>query len=251
MTLTADLSGKTALVTGASSGLGAHFAKLLARSGARVVLTARRKPRLDALVAEIAGGGGTASAITLDVAAPQGFAEAIDAAGDIDILVNNAGVTNTKAVLDQTLDDWTGIVDTNLRGAFFVATEVARRMRERGRGGSIVNIASIGGIRQVGQVTPYAISKAGVIQMTKQLALELARFDIRVNALAPGYFETELNRDFLASDAGQMIRRRIPQRRFGRIEELDGVLLLLCSDASTFMTGSVIAVDGGHLTSGL
>ncbi len=251
VSFTADLGGKTALVTGASSGLGAHFARLLARSGAKLIVAARRLERLEALVAEIERTGGSARAIALDVTDPAVITGAIAFAGAIDILVNNAGISIAKPVLDQTLEDWTSVVDTNLRGAFLVATEVARGMRERGHGGAIVNIASIGGIRQVGHVTPYAISKAGVIQMTKQLALELARFDIRVNAIAPGYFETDLNRDFLASDAGETIRRRIPQRRFGRLEELDGPLLLLCSDASRFMTGSVIAVDGGHLTSSL
>jgi NAD(P)-dependent dehydrogenase (short-subunit alcohol dehydrogenase family) len=251
MSLTADLSGKTALVTGASSGLGEHFARLLARSGASVVAAARRQPQLEALVADIEAAGGSARAIALDVADPNSIVAAIDAAGPIDVLVNNAGVSRTKPVLDHTLEDWSAVVDVNLRGAFLVATEVARRMRDAGNGGTIVNIASIGGMRQVGHVAPYGIAKAGVIQMTKQMALELARFGIRVNALSPGYFETELNRDFLASEQGQMILRRIPQRRFGALEDLDGPLLLLCSDASRFMTGSVIAVDGGHLTSGL
>jgi NAD(P)-dependent dehydrogenase (short-subunit alcohol dehydrogenase family) len=251
MSITADLSGKIILVTGASSGLGEHFARMLARSGAEVIAAARRVERLEALVGEIGKAGGAARAIALDVAEPASISEAIAAAGPIDVLVNNAGISIAKPVLDQTLEDWTSVVDVNLRGAFLAATEVARAMRERGRGGAIVNIASISGFRQVGHVTPYAISKAGVIQMTRQLALELARFDIRVNAIAPGYFVTDLNRDFLASEAGEMIRRRIPQRRFGKPEELDGALLLLCSDASTFMTGSIIAVDGGHLTSGL
>ena len=248
VSLTADLRGKSALVTGASSGLGAHFARLLARSGAKVILAARRKPVLDEMVAEIAKKGGLASALALDLTDERSITEAVEAAGPIDVLVNNAGVNIAKPVLEQSAQDWDEVVDTNLRGAFLIATEVARGMRG---GGSIVNIASIGGIRQSSQVTPYAVSKAGVIQMTKQLALEPARFDIRVNAIAPGYFETDLNRDFLASEAGEMIRHRIPQRRFGRPEELDGALLLLCSDASRFMTGSVIAVDGGHLTSGL
>jgi len=248
VSLTADLRGKSALVTGASSGLGAHFARLLARSGAKVILAARRKPVLDEMVAEIAKKGGLASALALDLTDERSITEAVEAAGPIDVLVNNAGVNIAKPVLEQSAQDWDEVVDTNLRGAFLIATEVARGMRG---GGSIVNIASIGGIRQSSQVTPYAVSKAGVIQMTKQLALELARFDIRVNAIAPGYIETELSRELLASEAGELIRRRVPQRRFGKPEDLDGALLLLCSDASRFMTGSVIAVDGGHLTSGL
>lgn len=251
MSLTADLSGKTILVTGASSGLGAHFAVVLARAGASVIVAARRIDRLNGLVADIQRTGGRARAIALDVADPSSVKQAVAAAGPVDVLVNNAGVSIAKPVLDQTLEDWTEVVDVNLRGVFLVATEVARAMRDRGNGGAIVNIASISGFRQVGHVTPYAISKSGVIQLTKQLALELARYDVRVNAIAPGYFATDLNRDFLASEAGEMIRKRIPQRRFGKPQELDGALLLLCSDASSFMTGSVITVDGGHLTSGL
>ncbi len=251
MTITADLSGKTILVTGASSGLGQHFAKVLAASGANVIAAARRLDRLATLVTDIEDAGGTARAIALDVADPSSVTQGIADAGTIDVLVNNAGISIAKPVLEQTLEDWTGVVDVNLRGAFLVATEVARAMRERGNGGAIVNIASISGFRQVGHVTPYAISKAGVIQLTKQLALELARFNIRVNAIAPGYFVTDLNRDFLASEGGEMIRKRIPQRRFGSPGELDGALLLLGLDAASFMTGSTIAVDGGHLTSGL
>lgn len=250
MSLTADLRGKTALITGASSGFGAHFARLLARSGARVVVGARRTSALDGLVAEIRGAGGDAAAHALDVRDLDSV-RAFAAAAPADILVNNAGVGNGRAALDQTPDDWDFIVDTNLKGAFFMATEVARGMRDRGTGGAIVNIASILGLRQGSGVAPYAIAKAGLVQMTKQLALELARFGIRVNALAPGYFGTEINNDFFATDAGATLLKRVPMRRLGELDELDGPLLLLASDASRFMTGSVIAVDGGHLTSTL
>jgi NAD(P)-dependent dehydrogenase (short-subunit alcohol dehydrogenase family) len=246
-----DLAGATALVTGASSGFGQHFARLLAKAGARVAVAARRRDPLDRLVEEIAADGGSAHALTLDLADEGSIVDAVGTAGPIDLLINNAGVTNTKPMLDQTARDFDAILDVNLRGAFLMANEVARSMRARGRGGSIVNIASILGLRQGGHVTPYAISKAGVIQMTKQMALELARFDIRVNAIAPGYFETELNTDFFAGDAGQALIRRVPQRRLGRLEDLDGALLLLASDASRYMTGSVITVDGGHLLSTL
>ena len=167
------------------------------------------------------------------------------------ILINNAGVTMTRAALDVAESDWAGVIDTNLKGAWLVAQQAARRMIHHASGGSIVNIASILGLRVAGGVAPYAISKAAVVQMTKALALEWARYGIRVNALAPGYIETELNDAFFGSDAGKALIRRIPQRRLGEAKELDGPLLLLASDAGSYMTGSVIAVDGGHLVSGL
>lgn len=246
-----DLTGKTALVTGASSGLGRHFARVLAGAGARVAAAARRKEALDELVQEIRGAGGQADGLVMDVTDIASIAAALDQAGAIDVLVNNAGVTKTRAVLDQSPADFDLIMGTNVRGGFLVATEGARRMRDRGAGGAIINVASILGLRQGGQVTPYAMSKAAVVQMTKQLALELARYDIRVNAIAPGYVETELNEDFFGTDAGKGLIKRIPQRRLGQPADLDGPLLLLASDASRYMTGSVIAVDGGHLVSSL
>lgn len=246
-----DLQGKRALVTGASSGLGRHFSHVLARAGAEVLVAARREEALSGLVAEITEAGGRALAVKLDVSCQASISAALDAADTIDVLVNNAGVTNAKPVLDQTEEDFDQVLTTNLKGAFLVATEAARRMRSRGQGGAIINIASILGLRQAGNVTPYAISKAGVIQMTKQLALELARYDIRVNALAPGYFSTELNEAFFESEPGQALIRRIPQRRLGSLSDLDGPLLLLASDAARYMTGSILAVDGGHLLSSL
>lgn len=246
-----DLTGKRAMVTGASSGLGQHFSRVLAKAGAEVVAAARRKEALEELVGQITAEGGRAISVTLDVTSRASVAAALDAAGPLDLLVNNAGVTNTKPVLDQTEEDFDFILDTNLKGGFLVATEAARGMRDAGTSGSIVNIASILGLRQGGQVTPYAISKAAVIQMTKQLALELARHDIRVNALAPGYVSTELNQEFFDSDAGKALIKRIPQRRLGNLADLDGPLLLLASDASRYMTGAVVAVDGGHLLSSL
>jgi NAD(P)-dependent dehydrogenase (short-subunit alcohol dehydrogenase family) len=165
--------------------------------------------------------------------------------------VNNAGIVRSRPALEQTEEDWDAVLDTNLKGAFLVARAVAGKMRAAGRSGSIINIASILGLRQSAAVLPYAVSKAGIIQMTKVLALELARFNIRVNALAPGYFDTELNREFWQTEAGQGLVRRIPQRRLGQVSDLDGPLLLLASEASQYMTGAVLAVDGGHLVSGL
>lgn len=251
MALTADLTGKTALITGASSGFGAHFAKVLSGAGARVVLAARRTEPLERLAAEIAAAGGEARALVLDIRDLKSVRRVAAEAGAVDILINNAGVGITKPVLDQGEEDWNFVLDTNLKGAFLMAQEVARGMVAVGQGGSIVNIASILGLRQGGQVSTYAISKAGLIQMTKQLALELARYNIRANALAPGYFGTEINADFFATDAGKALIKRVPMRRLGELGDLDGPLLLLASDASRFMTGAVIEVDGGHLLSSL
>ena len=251
-----DLSGKVALVTGASSGLGKHFARVLARAGASVVVAARRAPLLDATVAEIVADGGQAAPLVLDV---SGSAESVDSCvgqalqccGRLDILVNNSGVTVSKPVLDHTQSDWDCVINTNLRGAFFMSQSVARSMRAAGQGGCIVNVASILGLRQAGMVAPYAASKAALIQLTKTMALELARYSIRVNAIAPGYIASDLNAEFFETDAGQALVRRIPQRHLGESGDLDGALLLLCSDASRYMTGSVITVDGGHLVNTL
>lgn len=253
--MTFSLTNRTALVTGASAGLGRHFAGVLAAAGARVALAARRRESLDAAVAEIEAAGGQAIAVPLDVtdaaSVRNGVREAAGALGGLDILVNNAGATVAKPALDYAEEEWDRVIDTNLKGAFLTAQETARVMREQGRGGSIVNIASILGLRVAGHVVAYTASKAGLVQMTQAVALEWARYGIRVNALAPGYMETDLNRDFLATDAGQALIRRVPQRRLGRLADLDGPLLLLCSDASAYMTGAVVPVDGGHLVSTL
>ncbi|WP_114856965.1 SDR family NAD(P)-dependent oxidoreductase [Azospirillum brasilense] len=253
--MTLSLTNRTALVTGASAGLGRHFAGVLAAAGARVALAARRRESLDAAVAEIEAAGGQAIAVPLDVtdaaSVRTGVRAAAGALGGLDILVNNAGATVAKPALDYAEEEWDRVIDTNLKGAFLTAQETARVMREQGRGGSIVNIASILGLRVAGHVVAYTASKAGLVQMTQALALEWARYGIRVNALAPGYMETDLNRDFLATDAGQALIRRVPQRRLGRLADLDGPLLLLCSDASAYMTGAVVPVDGGHLVSTL
>jgi NAD(P)-dependent dehydrogenase (short-subunit alcohol dehydrogenase family) len=250
-----DLSGKAALVTGASSGLGRHFAEVLAAAGAKVALAARRRDLVEAACEAIRQSGGTALPVQMDVtergSVDNALNEAAKTLGRFDILINNAGVTVTKPFLDFDEEDWDCVVETNLTGVFSVAQAAARKMREQGSGGAIVNIASILGLRVAGQVSAYVASKAGVVQLTKAMALELARHNIRVNALCPGYMETDLNREFFATEAGQALIRRIPQRRLGRPEELDGALLLLCSDAGSYMTGSIIAVDGGHLVSSL
>jgi len=251
MTLTADLSCQRILVTGASSeGFGAHFARVLARCGAHVVVAARRLEALEALVAEITEAGGSASAVRMDVADLASVREGIAAAGAITTCINNAGVAVTKRALDQTETDYDFVMDTNLKGAWNVATEAARVMRDSG-GGNIINTASITGFQTAAGTGPYAVSKAGVLHMTRQLAMELARFNIRVNAIAPGYFLTDINRDQLAGEAGEPLRKRIAMRRYGELPDLDGPLLLLVSDASRFMTGSILTVDGGHLVGSL
>jgi 3-oxoacyl-[acyl-carrier protein] reductase len=245
-----DLSGRIALVTGASQGLGRRFAKVLAGHGAAVGLAARQLDKLIELENEIAAAGGKVASVTLDVTDHANIEGAIgtieDVLGPIDLLINNAGVAVSKGVLDQTEADWDKVIDTNLKGAFFTAQAVAKRMVERGKGGNIVNIASVLALDVIGHLAPYAAAKGGLWQLTKTMALELARHDVRVNALAPGYIVTEINREFLETGtAGERLKKRIPQRRFGTPEDLDGALLLLASDASRYMTGSIIVIDGG------
>jgi NAD(P)-dependent dehydrogenase (short-subunit alcohol dehydrogenase family) len=255
MSYAISLNGRGALVTGASSGLGRAFAGMLARAGAAVALAARRQDSLDVVRQEIERAGGRAIAVTMDVSNAASVDAAVRAAaaglGKLDILVNNAGVTLTKPVLEITEAEWDRQVDTNLKGAFLVAQAAARLMRDQANGGAIVNIASILGLRVAGQVAAYLTSKAGIVHLTKGMALELARHRIRVNALCPGYIETDLNREFFASDTGRALIQRIPQRRLGQASELEAPLLLMCSDAGSYMTGAVLAVDGGHLVSSL
>jgi len=249
------LDGKIALVTGASSGLGKHFAFVLARAGAEVIVTARRTDKLRDLVAEIEAAGGRAHPVAIDVtdaaSVTAAFDQAAAVAGVPDVVINNAGQTITKPLLQQTEADWDNVIDPNLKGCWLVATEAARRMVGAGKAGSIVNIASILGERVGGGVAPYTISKAGVVQATKAMALELARHGVRVNALMPGYVITDLNRDFLTSEAGDKLRLRIPSRRFCELSDLDGPLLLLASAAGDAMSGACVAVDRAHLVSGL
>lgn len=248
-----DLSGRVALVTGASSGLGRHFADVLAQAGAAVALAARRADRLHDAVAAIEAGGGRAVAVACDVTDHASVGAAVAAAeralGPIDLLVNNAGVVVSKPVLEHSEEDWDRVVDTNLKGAWLMAREVAARWIEAKRRGRIINVASLLGERTIRHVPSYCASKAGLIHLTHTLAVEWARHGISVNALAPGYIETDLNRDFLQGPAGQALIARIPAGRAGEPSDLDGALLLLASDAGAYINGAVIPVDGGHAVS--
>jgi NAD(P)-dependent dehydrogenase (short-subunit alcohol dehydrogenase family) len=250
-----DVRDRLALVTGASSGLGENFARVLAREGAVVAVAARRMERLERLVREIEKDGGKAFAVPLDVASRESVVRALELvakqAGAPDIVINNAGIAHARPSLDLTEEEWRGVLDTNLDGAWRVAQESAKAMIAAGKGGSIVNIASVLGLRVAGSLLAYAAAKAALVQVTKALALEWARHRIRVNAIAPGYIETDINRGFFQTDAGQAMVKRVPQRRIGQPSDLDGALLLLASDASSYMTGSVVVVDGGHVVSSL
>ena len=250
-----DLTSKVALVTGASSGLGAHFARCLGAAGASIVLAARRADRLQSLQADLANGRIAATAIDLDVQSGDSISKAFDAAeqalGSLDVVVNNAGISIVKPALEMPEQDWDAVVDTNLRGAWLVAQAAGQRWVAAKRAGTIVNIASILGLRTIGQVAPYNASKAGLIHLTRALAMEWARYRIRVNAICPGYIETEMNSAFWKTPGGQKLIERIPQRRIGQPEHLDGALLLLASEAGSFMTGSVLTVDGGHTVNSL
>jgi NAD(P)-dependent dehydrogenase (short-subunit alcohol dehydrogenase family) len=250
-----SLEGKVALVTGASSGFGKHFATVLSQAGAKVVLAARRTELIQAEADKIIAGGGEAMAVTMDVTSSASIAAALDeiesAFGVVTIVVNNSGITIPKLLLDLSDDDWTNVIDTNLTGVAYVARESARRMIAAGVGGSIVNIASILAERVQKALTNYAASKAAVVQFTKAAALEFAQYNIRVNALCPGYFNTDLNSEWFKTSEGQALIKRIPQRRTGTLSELNGPLLLLASDAGSLMTGSAVTVDGGHVLSEL
>ena len=244
------LGGKAAIVTGASSGLGRHAALTLAAAGARVAIAARRRAALVELEQEIAANGGRALPLGLDVTDAASVEDGVKAAeaelGPISVLVNNAGVAATKPALDVSEDEWDRVVDTNLKGAWLMARAVAAQMARLGHGGSIVNMASVLGLAGSAQVPAYCASKGGLVNLTRALAVEWARQGIRVNALAPGYVETEINRDFLAGPAGEALRKRVPLRRFGTPADLDGALLLLTSDAGRYITGSIIVIDGGQ-----
>jgi len=241
------LKEKRILITGASSGLGRHFAKTLAAHGAELILTARRLDKLQELAATLPTAARCVALDVNDAASRAALVAQIDA---LDVLINNAGLARESPAATHTPDDWDTVLDTNLRSVFFLTQALLPALKVGG-GGAVVNVASILGLRQAAGLVSYAVSKAGVIQLTKTLALEWARHQVRVNALAPGYIETDMNAAFWETEAGRAMIRRIPQRRLGQVCDLDGPLLLLCSDASRYMTGSVLAVDGGHLVGAL
>lgn len=245
-----DLSGKVALITGTTSGFGRHMAVTLAKAGAHVAITGRRTERLAELKAEIEAFDGRALPVALDVTDVASIAACIDTAetelGPLDIVVNNAGMNVDQMAVDVTPESYDTVMNTNLRGAFFTATEAARRMIERGRPGRIVNIASIGGHTVLPGLSVYCMSKAGMLMMTKSLAREWARHEINVTALCPGFIETELNAHWFATEAGQKQVKRYPRRRLGEIADLDGALLLLASDQGRIVTGTSITIDDGQ-----
>lgn len=249
-----NFEGKVALVTGASSGLGARFGKVLAAAGAQVVLASRRIDRLKELRAEIEAEGGAAHVVAMDVtdygSIRAAVAHAETEAGPIDILVNNSGVASSQKLLDVTPEEYAFVMDTNQRGAFFVAQETARRMITRAKGDPrirhrIINIASVAALRIVPQIGIYGVSKAAVVHMTKAMALEWGRHGINVNAICPGYIETGINAEYLATEAGQKLIETLPRKRVGQPRDLDGLLLLLASEESQFINGAIIAADDG------
>jgi NAD(P)-dependent dehydrogenase (short-subunit alcohol dehydrogenase family) len=249
-----NLEGKVAMVTGASSGLGQRFAQVLSQAGAKVVLASRRVERLKELRAQIEAEGGAAHVVSLDVTDCQSIKAAVahaeTEAGKIDILVNNSGVSTRQKLVDVTPADFESVFDTNTRGAFFVAQEVAKRMMMRGKTGGkpgyrIINIASVAGLRPLSQIGLYAMSKAAVVHMTRVMALEWGRHGINVNAICPGYIDTEINHDLWDTEQGQKLQAILPRRRVGKPQDLDGLLLLLAADESQFINGSIISADDG------
>jgi len=249
-----NFEGKIAMVTGASSGLGARFAKALAAAGAQVVLASRRTERLKELRAEIEADGGAAHVVALDVtdlaSIKAAVAHAETEAGPLDILVNNSGVSTTQRLLEVTEEDYSFVMDTNLRGAFFVAQQVAKRMIARAKGDPkkqhrIVNIASVAGLRVLPQIGVYCMSKAGVVQMTKSMAVEWGKYGINVNAICPGFISTELNEEYFGTENGKKLLEMLPRKRPGKPEDLDGLLLLLAAEETRFINGAIITADDG------
>lgn len=249
------LDGKLALVTGAGSGLGRQFALTLAEAGASVALAARRREKLEETAALVSEIGGSAICLDLDVTSADSirtcFAELGDVAGAPDVLVSNAGIARQAFLTEISEEDWDAVLDTNLKGVFMVGQAAARAMVAAGKPGSIVNIASVLGLRVSKALASYIAAKAGVVHLTRAMALEFTRYDIRVNAIAPGYFVTEINQDQFEQGAHELVKQRVPMGRVGDLPEIGGPLLLLASDAGSYMTGSVLTVDGGHVCSSL
>ncbi len=245
------LDGKRVFITGASSGFGAHFAVVLAAAGATVVLGARRTGKLEETAARVRAAGGKAETVKLDVSSEASVKAAFDAMPAPDIVINNAGINIEASTLDLTGDEWDRVVDTNVKGMWMVSREAIRLWINEKRPGNIINIASILGLRVQSQLAAYTASKAAAIQLTRSLAIDYARHNIRVNAICPGYFETDINRDWFRTEGGQKMIKRVPFRRLGNLPELDGPLLLLASDASSYMSGSCVVVDGAHTQSTL
>lgn len=245
-----NLKSRVAFVTGATSGLGRHCAKVLSKAGAAVAVSGRRAGRLSELRLELEGAGGKCMDIVLDVTDAKQIAPAFDKAesalGPVDILINNAGISVNGPVADIAVADFDAVLSTNLRGPFLLAQEVGRRMIARGKGGRIINIASITAFRVLPGSAPYCVSKAGLAMMTQCLAREWARYDINVNAICPGFIETELNRAWFETPKGRAQIQSFPKRRLQRAEDLDGTLLLLASNASSAITGALLSVDEGQ-----
>ncbi len=246
-----SIKNKTILITGASGGLGEYAARMLASYGANIVLGARRLESCESIAQNLIDDGLQAEAYRLDVTNEGSVQEVIMGLPALDIVINNAGISLFGATDELSLEDWKQVMDTNINGAWLVARTAIQRWKKHNQPGNIINIASIVGKRVARQLPVYASSKAALIQLTKSIALDFARNEIRCNALCPGYFSTPLNQDYMASEAGKKQIARIPMQRMGRLEELEGPLVLLCSDASSYMTGSTLVVDGGHLNSAL
>ncbi len=246
-----DLSNQTILITGASSGFGAHFAEVLSEAGAEVILAARRVDKLKETQEKIEANGGKASCIAMDVSAAESVEAAYKQISKLDCIINNAGINELGAAHELSAEQWDRVVDTNLKGVWLNSKEAIKFWKAKQQAGNIINIASIVGLRVANQLPPYAASKAGCIHLTKSLALDYARDSIRANVICPGYFETDINRDFMASGPGQKQISRIPYKRMGQLHELNGPLLLLASPLSSYMSGSVITVDGAHTCSTL
>ena len=244
-----DLGGRTALITGGGTGLGRQFARVLSEAGASVVLCARRVDKLRQTADEIRESGGKAICVPMDITDSAQVSAGFDAAkefGDVSILINNAGTVAEPSLLELDEAQWDRVLDTNLKGAWLVAREAARRMIDAELAGTVINIASILGSAVQKGTGPYSASKAALLHMTRVMALEWARYRIRVNAIAPGYFATDMAQDFLETEAAKTMIKRVPQRRLGKLEDLSGAILLLASDASNYMTGTTVTVDGGH-----